>query len=178
MPVVFTQGPPPRQGKHLDFDPPITSVEVAADPAVTEGRKCPVYVDFRGRITAGEKSKYETFNTKYRVVGDHNYKSEWVFVSLKRGQTRIVNSRRLIQQTDDPRGFKAPAGSRSSPDRQPSLKTDDARGIKGPRKMPVFHGWMMVEVMLSNDEVKQSAKTEFTVDCNQRPAGDTIKSRP
>ena len=174
MPVVFTKGPPPRVGKHLDFDPPIKSVEVVADPAVTEGRKCPVYVNLRGRITAGEKSQYETFNTKARFVGDHDYKSEWIFVSVKRGQTRTVNSRRFIQQTDNPRGIKALGGSLSSQDRQPSFKTDDPRGSKAPKKVPVFHGWVMLEALLPDDTVS-SAKAAFTVDCNPKPLGVKMK---
>src|SRR5215207_1184293 len=46
--------------------PPLTSVSVAADPAETKGRACPVYVNFRGRITANAESGYATFGTKYR----------------------------------------------------------------------------------------------------------------
>ena len=174
MPVVFTKGPPPREGKHLDFDPPIKSVEVVADPAVTEGRKCPVYVNFRGRITAGEKSQYETFNTEYRAVGDHDFKSEWIFISVKRGETRTVNVSRFIQQADAPRGIKAPGGNLSSQDRQPSFKTDNPRGIKPPVKVPLFRGWMMFEVLLPDDTVR-SAKAAFTVDCNPTPVGKRMK---
>jgi hypothetical protein len=69
MPTSYetTKGPPPRPGRHLDIDPPITAVSVVADPPETQGRQCPVYVNFRGKITAEEKRQYSTFNTKYRI---------------------------------------------------------------------------------------------------------------
>src|SRR5262249_27100768 len=146
LPVVTTKGAPPREGKHLDIDPPITSVEVVPDPVATQGRKCPVYVNFRGKITAGEKSQYTTCNTKYRFLGDHDYSTDWVPVSITRGQPRTVNGRRFIQSSDTPRGFKNPGGKQN---------------------VPIFHGWMLLEVMLPDGSIR-SEKAIFSVDCNQK----------
>ena len=41
MPTSYetTKGPPPRPGRHLDIDPPITAVSVVADPPETQGRQ-------------------------------------------------------------------------------------------------------------------------------------------
>ncbi len=143
LPVATTKGPPPREGKPLDYDPPIASVEVAANPAVTQG-KCPMYVNFKGRITAGEKSQYSTFNTKYRFVGDRNYTTDWLPVSIVRGQPRPVYGRRFIQASDTPRGLKNPGSQQG---------------------VAVFHGWMMLEVMLPDGTIR-SEKATFSVDCN------------
>ncbi len=130
-------------------DPPIESVSVTADPPETEGRQCPVYVNFRGRITAGEKSQYSTFNTKYRFVGNNNYKTDWLPVSVVRGQPRSVNGRRFIQAPEnDPGG---------------SLKTPG-----GTVKTPLYRSWMTLEVMLP-DGTKRSERANFTVDCNPQP---------
>ena len=156
LPVVTTKGPPPREGKPLDFDPPIKSLDVAADPATTEGRKCPVYVNFRGRITAGEKSQYSTFNTKYRFVGDNNYTTDWLPVSIERGMPRTVNSRRFIQSSDTPRGMKAPGGKEN---------------------VPIFHGWMLLEVMLPDGTIR-SERTPFSVDCNPKSPPVRMKNGP
>ena len=145
LPVVFTKGPPPRPGKVLD--PPIKSVTVIADPAETAGRKCPVYVNFRGKITASEGSQYTTFNTKYRFIGENNYATDWLPVSIERGVPRSVNGRRFIQSSDTPRGLKNPGGTQN---------------------VPIFHGWMMLEVLLPDDTIR-SEKALFSVDCNQKP---------
>ncbi len=129
--------------------PPLTSVSVAADPAETRGRACPVYVNFRGRITANAESGYATFGTKYRFVGDHDYKTDWMHVSVGRGETRTVNGRRFIQApANDPGGTLKATG--------------------GKVKIPLFNGWMMLEVMLPNG-TKKSERENFTVDCNARP---------
>jgi hypothetical protein len=150
-----TKPPPTRPGRHLDIDPPIESVTLLADPPQTQGRQCPVYVNFKGRITAGEKSQYATFNTKYRIVGDNNYKTDWLPVSIERGQPRPVYGRRFIEAPvrDPGGGFKAPGGS---------------------VKVPVYRGWMMLEVMLQ-DGTKRSERTDFSVDCNVQPR---IRPRP
>ena len=145
LPVVITKGPPPRPGKVLD--PPIKSVTVVADPAETAGRKCPVYVNFRGKITASEGSQYTTFNTKYRFVGENNYVTDWLPVSIERGVPRSVNGRRFIQSSDTPRGLKNPGGKQN---------------------VPIFHGWMMLEVLLPDGPIR-SEKALFSVDCNQKP---------
>ena len=138
-----TPGPPLRTPSP---DPPIQSVSVVADPPETEGRKCPVYVNFRGRITAGEQSQYGTFNTKYRFVGEKNYKTDWLNVSVVRGQPRTVNGRRFIQepQNDSSGTLKAPGGT---------------------VKIPVYRGFMALEVMLPNGTIK-SERADFSVDCN------------
>ena len=136
-------------------DPPIESVAVSADPAETQGRQCPVNVTFRGKITASQNSSYTTFNTKYRFVGEDNFKSDWLPVSLGRGESKTVIWRRFIQ---------APANDRAG-----ALKTPGGRV-----KIPVYRGWMSVEVMLPNG-TKQSERAEFSVDCNVQPV---IKARP
>ena len=107
----------------------------------------PVYVNFKGRITAGEKSQYSTFNTKYRFVGDHNYATDWLPVSIVRGQPRPVYGRRFIQSSDTPRGLKNPGGQQS---------------------VAIFHGWMLLEVMLPDSTIR-SEQTTFSVDCNGAP---------
>jgi hypothetical protein len=144
-----TKPAPGRPGRPLDFDPPIESVTLNADPEQTQGRRCPVYVNFKGRITAGEKSQYTTFNTKYRFIGDNNYRSEWQNASIERGQPRPVYGRRFIEAPvrDAGGGFKTPGA------------TD---------KIPIYRGWMMLEVMLP-EGVKRSERSEYSVDCNIRP---------
>jgi hypothetical protein len=149
-----TKGPPPRPGRPLEVDPPIASISVDADPVDTKGKLCPLYVNFRARITAGEKSQYSTFNTKYRFIGDHNYETDWMPVSIVRGQPRSVLGRRFIQISDTPRGFKTP-------------------GAKG--DIPIFHGWMLLEVMLP-DGTKRSERATFSVDCNPQPVTN-VKGR-
>lgn len=150
-----TKPAPTRPGRPIDFDPPIESVTLTADPPQTQGRQCPVYVNFKGRITAGEKSQYATFNTKYRFIGDNNYKTDWQTVSIERGTPRPVYGRRFIQapERDPAGGFKTPGGT---------------------TKIPVYRGWMAVEVMLP-DGVKRSERSDFTVDCNVQP---NIRARP
>ena len=130
-------------------DPPIESVSVLADPAETQGKECPVNVTFRGKITADPNSEYMTFNTKYRFVGENNFKSDWIPVSVRRGESKTVIWRRFIE---------APANDRSG-----ALKTPGGRV-----KIPVYRGWMFIEVMLPNG-TKRSERTEFSVDCNVQP---------
>jgi len=157
MPTYYgaTKGPPPRTGRH--YDPSIATVAVTADPPASAGRQCPLYVNFRGKITAGEKSRYATFNTKYHFLGDHDYRSEWIPLSVKRGETRTVNGRRFIQATnEDPPGLKMPGSN---------------------QKLPIFNGWMLLEVLLPDDTVR-SDKVPFTVDCNSQPMPVKMKSQP
>ena len=92
-------------------------------------------------------------NTEYRFKGDHNYTTDWVRVSVLKGETRTVNGRRFIQSSDTPRGLKTPGGKEN---------------------IPIFHGWMLLEVKLQ-DGTKRSEKTDFTVDCNVQPR---IRTRP
>ena len=136
-------------------DPPIESVSVLADPAETQGKQCPVNVTFRGKITADANSEYTTFNTKYRFVGANNFKSDWIPVSVSRGESKTVIWRRFIE---------APQNDRSG-----SLKTPGGRV-----KIPVYRGWMMIEVMLPNG-AKRSERADFSVDCNVQPR---IGARP
>jgi len=44
----------------------------------------------------------------------------------------------------------------------------------GTVKIPVYRGWMALEVMLP-DGVKRSERTDFTVDCNVQPK---IREKP
>lgn len=137
--------------------PPLTSVSVAADPAETKGSACPVYVNFRGRITANAESSYATFGTKYRFVGDNGYKTDWIHVSVGRGETRTVHGRRFIQAPAN-----APGGTFIAPGGKP--------------KIPLFNGWMLLEVMLPNG-TKKSERENFTVDCNAQPPSG-LKQKP
>jgi hypothetical protein len=161
-----TQGPPPREGRPVPKPPkpvegtivahdPIGVVEVIPDPVETKGKSCPVYVSFRGHIGGGRNSLYETFNTKYRFVGDHNYQSEWTFIALTRGQAKSVYGRRFIQAPERPRG---------------SFKTPGAAD-----KIPIYSGWMMLEVMTPDGNVR-SEKANFSVDCNVDR--DRVRARP
>jgi hypothetical protein len=130
-------------------DPPIESVSVIADPAETQGRQCPVYVNFKGKITAGEHSQFGKFNTKYRFIGEDDFKTDWLPTSVLRGEPRTVYGRRYIQApTNEPGGTLKAAGGRV--------------------KIPIHHGWMALEVMLPNG-TKRSERTSFSVDCNVQP---------
>jgi hypothetical protein len=130
-------------------EPPLESVSVVADPSETQGRQCPVSVTFRGKIVANEKSPYTTFNTKYRFVGDNNFKTDWIPVSLGRGETKSVIWRRSID---------APANDRTG-----SFKTPG-----GQTKIPVFRGYVLLEVMRATG-IKPSERADFSVDCNVQP---------
>ena len=130
-------------------EPPLESVSVVADPSETQGRQCPVSVTFRGKITANEKSPYTTFNTKYRFVGDNNFRTDWIPISLGRGETKSVIWRRSIEPPGNDRtgAFKTPGGQ---------------------TKIPVFRGWVLLEVMRATG-TKQSERSDFSVDCNVQP---------
>ena len=162
--VQGTSGGPATQPQHYDPPPqrvpppppPVNSVSVAANPAETKGRACPVYVNFGGRIVASPDSVYQTFNTKYRFLGDHNYQSDWLFVAVKRGEPKIVNGRRFIEAPAND-----PGGTILAPGEQP--------------KIPLYRGWMELEVQLPNGS-KRSERTNFTVDCNVAPARPRIKA--
>jgi hypothetical protein len=136
-------------------DPPIAALSVLADPAETQGRQCPVNVTFRGTIKAGENSAYTIFKTKYRFVGENNFKTDWMPVSVGQGESKSVIWRRYIEAPEnDPTG---------------ALKTPGGRV-----KIPVYHGWMSIEVMLPNG-TKRSERTPFSVDCNVQ---GKIRTRP
>jgi hypothetical protein len=154
-PVPDRPAPPPPPQRTPPPPPPLTSVSVAASPAETKGKACPVYVNFSGRILANPDSKYSTFNTKYRFLGDGNYKTDWVFVSINKGETRTVHGRRFIQApANDPGGTLVGAG--------------------GKPKIPLFNGWMALEVALPNG-AKRSERENFVVDCNPVPPKPKIK---
>jgi hypothetical protein len=127
-------------------DPPITSVSVKADPAETQGQQCPVNVTFRGTITAGESSSYSIFKTKYRFVGENNFKTDWISVSVARGASKSVLWRRFIE---------APVNDSTG-----ALKTPGGRV-----RIPIHRGWMALEVMLPNG-TKSSERAGYSVDCN------------
>lgn len=130
-------------------DPPIGSISVLADPAETQGKQCPVNVTFRGKITASENSAFGTFKTEYRFIGENNFKTDWVPASVARGESRSVIWRRFIEAPENDRtgGFKTPGGK---------------------VKIPVYRGWMSLEVKLPNG-TKSSERTAFSVDCNVQP---------
>jgi len=132
-------------------DPPIESVAVLMEPIRQQG--CPVDVTFRGRITAPTTSEYSVFKTKYRFLGENNFRSDWIPVSVGRGETKSVIWRRFIEATETTGSFKTP-GSRA--------------------KIPLYRGWMAIEVMLPNG-TKRSERTDFTIDCN---AQNKIRARP
>lgn len=123
-------------------DPPVESVSVSMDPIRRQG--CPVDVTFRGRITTPGNSEYSVFKTKYRFLGESNFKSDWIPVSIARGETKTVIWRRFIEAPQTTGSFKTPGGR---------------------AKVPLYRGWMALEVMLPNG-TKRSERTDFTVDCN------------
>jgi len=138
--------------------PPIASVIVNADPKLTEGRQCPLYVNFRGKIFAEDDSAYKTLNTKFRFVGENGYESDLTSVSVSKGVPKSINGRRFIQtpQINSSGTFKAPGST---------------------TKIPLYNGWMMAEVMLPNGGVRRSEKATFSVDCNPvAPARPRIKA--
>lgn len=152
-----TKGIPPRHGQHLEPPPPpLTLVAVAAIPAETTGRACPLYVNFKGKIQPNPDSKYTTFNTKYRFVGDHGYQTDWTFVAVSRTEARIVNGRRFIQAPPN-----NPGGTILAPGEKP--------------KIPLYLGWMELEVQQPNGS-KRSERATFSVDCNVAPARPRIKA--
>jgi hypothetical protein len=130
-------------------EPPLESVSVVADPPETQGRQCPVSVTFRGKIVANEKSPYATLNTKYRFVGNNNFTTDWIPVSLTRGETKSVIWRRSIE---------APGNDHAG-----ALKTPGGRVT-----IPVYRGWVLLEVMRPTG-TKQSERAAFSVDCNVQP---------
>ena len=132
-------------------DPPIEAVSVVVDPIRQQG--CPVDVTFRGRITAPQQTEYSVFKTKYRFLGENNFRSDWIPVSVARGETKTVIWRRFIEAPETTGSFKTP-GSRT--------------------KIPLYRGWMAIEVMLPNG-TKRSERTDFTVDCNVQ---NRIRPRP
>jgi hypothetical protein len=132
-------------------DPPIESVSVLMEPLRQQG--CPVDVTFRGRITAPQQSEYSVFKTKYRFLGENNFRSDWIPVSVGRGETKSVVWRRFIEAPDSTGSFKTPGGR---------------------AKIPLYRGWMAIEVMLPNG-TKRSERTDFTVDCNTQ---NRIRARP
>jgi len=146
---------PPRNGIEPRLTagpiPPIESVSVLMEPIRQQG--CPVDVTFRGRITAPQQSEYSVLKTKYRFLGENNFRSDWIPVSVGRGETRTVIWRRFIEAPETTGSFKTP-GSRA--------------------KIPLYRGWMAIEVMLPNG-TKRSERTDFTVDCN---AQNRIRARP
>lgn len=155
-----TPGAPKRTplppGRLPTPDPPIQSVSLIADPTATTGRPCPVYVNFRGKIRAGENSAYQTFNTKYRFVGDHGYETPWTSVAINLGEPRTVNGRRFIEAPAYDRG-----GTLVAPGQKP--------------RIPLYRGWSELEVMLPNGSIR-SERTNFTVDCNVTPARPRIRA--
>ncbi len=152
-----TKGAPPRHGQPLEPPPPpLTLVAVAAIPAETTGRACPLYVNFKGKIQPNPESKYTTFNTRYRFVGDHGYQTDWTFVAVSRTEPRIVNGRRFI---------KAPANNPGGTILAPGEKP----------KIPLYLGWMELEVQLPNGS-KRSERATFSVDCNVAPTRPRIKA--
>jgi hypothetical protein len=130
-------------------DPPIESISVIADPADTQGKQCPVNVTFRGKITAGKNSSYAVLKTKYRFTGEDNFKTDWLPVSVARGESKTVIWRRFIEAPEN--------------DRSGALKTPGGRV-----RIPIHRGWMVLEVMLPNG-TKSSERASYSVDCNVQP---------
>jgi hypothetical protein len=165
---VPTTEAPPRHGVRLD--PVIESVFLKADPAELKGHACPVYVGFRGQITAGQnRPSNEPFKIKYRFVGDRGFSTSFYEETMKNGETKPVFWKRRIEApSHDPGTIAAPG--------------------KTPR-IPIYQGWTTLEVVYPqapdkplNEKVSQ--KTTFIVDCNpvpQRtppPRGPRIKPNP
>ena len=167
MPSNRLCGNPRRSSKtRQTFEPTIAStadttaapesVSVTASPANTSGQGCPVYVNFKGKIAANPESKFTTFNTKYRFIGDNGYQTDWIFVSVARAAPRTVNGRRYIQAPAN-----NPGGTILAPGEKP--------------RIPLYRGWMELEVQLPNGS-KQSERANFSVDCNVTPPKPRIKA--
>lgn len=156
---VPTQGAQPKPGQPLPPpQSPLTSITVVADPAETKGKTCPVYVNFRGRIAANPDGNFATLNTKYRFLGENNYQTDWLSVSVNRDEPRTVHGRRFIQAPTNDRG-----GTILAPGQKP--------------KIPIYRGWMILEVQLPEGS-KRSERVGFTVDCNRQPVPVKLKSKP
>ena len=162
--VPTKPGGPATKPEHRDPEPkrvpppppPLNSVSVVANPAETTGRACPVYVNFGGKIVANPDSLYASFNTKFRFVGDGNYQSDWLFVSVKRDEAKVVNGRRFIEAPTN-----TPGGTIVAP------------GVKP--KIPLYRGWMALEVQLPIG-TKRSERVNFTVDCNVGSSKPRVKA--
>jgi hypothetical protein len=144
---VPTTGAPPRHGVHLD--PPITNVALKAEPAEMKGHACPVYVGFRGQITAGEnRPGNDPVKIKYRFVGDRGFDTPFYDETLRKGETKAVFWKRRIEALPIVGG----------PDKVL------APGVKP--KIPIYQGWTTLEVVYPGADKKSSQKATFTVDCN------------
>ncbi|MFY9618829.1 MAG: hypothetical protein WAQ99_03375 [Pyrinomonadaceae bacterium] len=161
---IESQGVPPKPGKPLNPEsdrmptppPPLGPVSLTASPSETIGQACPVYVNFKGRIAANAESEFSSFNTKYRFVGDNGYGTDWIYVSVARNTPKTINGRRYIQAP-----ASKPGGTLLAPGEKP--------------KIPLYRGWMQLEVQLPNGS-KKSERANFTVDCNVTPARPRIKA--
>lgn len=161
---IESQGVPSKPGKPLNPQsdrmptppPPLESISVTASPANTSGQGCPVYVNFKGKIVANTESKFTSFNTKYRFIGDNGYETDWIFVSVARATPKTLNGRRYIQAPAN-----KPGGTILAPGAKP--------------RIPLYRGWMELEVQLPNGS-KKSERANFTVDCNVTPGKPRIKA--
>ena len=154
---VPTGGAPPRHG--VKMDPLITSVDVIPEPVESKGHACPVYVSFRGRITAGEnRPGNEPVKIKYRFIGDRNFSTEFYEETLRKGETKPVFWKRRIE---------APAIGGRDQIAAPGLRP----------RIPIYQGWTRLEVVYP-DGMKFSDKAAFTVDCNPVPQRVAPKQGP
>jgi hypothetical protein len=165
MPTGYTptRGAPSRPGVHLD--PLISSVILKPEPAEMKGHACPVYIGFRGQITAGEnRPGDDTVKIKYRFVGDRGFTTPFYEETLRKGETKSVFWKRRIE---------APpiAGGRNEM---------AAPGVK-PR-LPIYNGWTTLEVLYPTADKpisgRSSQRATFTVDCNPEPQRTPPPRRP
>lgn len=150
---VPTTGAPPKHGVHLD--PLITDVALKSEPAEMKGHACPVYVGFRGQITAGENRPGEDLvKIKYRFVGDRGFTTPFYEETLRKAETKPVFWKRRIEAlpvAGGPNKMLAP-------------------GVKP--KIPIYQGWTTLEVVYPGTPGpgrKSSQRATFTVDCNPVP---------
>jgi len=149
---VPTTGAPSKPGVHLD--PHIKSVVVTPEPAEMKGHACPVYVGFRGRITAGEnRPGDDAFKVKYRFIGDRGFSTSFYEETLRKGEIKSVFWKRRIEAL-------------------PIAGGTDKVMIAGVKpKLPIYQGWTILQVLypVGSFSGKTSEKATFTVDCNPPP---------
>jgi len=147
----------------------ITSVDLKPEPAETKGHQCPVYVGFRGRITAGEnRPGDDVFKVKYRFVGDRGFITPFYEETLRKGETKAVFWKRRIEP--------------------PRLAGGGPNKIVMPgARLPIYQGFTTLEVVYPGTPEKpisgkSSERAAFTVDCNPQrtppPRGPRVKPNP
>jgi hypothetical protein len=145
------QAPPPARKK-----PAIESVQISMTPLSDEAN-CPVNLTFKGRVTASPESSYGVLKTKYRFRGNDGFATDEYPLSLERGKSVSVVWRRFIEAPQRDAG-------------------NSLAGTSGPSKIPVYEGWMKLEVRSPDGPDRESQAVHFRVDCNENPKRGKLKN--